>query len=184
MPATPTIPPRRRPELIIQQSGPGGDYVVKDPTKRTYFQIGQQEAFLLEQLDGAKDADAICQQFQSNFKNRFPPKNSTISSSSRGSSVFSMPKNRPAPALSPPTIACAISCIGGESSSIPTVSSTGSSCARASSFRRRSSSCRWRGRLGRGDCLHEWRGVYPLYPTLVGGRRVLLADRRHRDRAA
>src|SRR5262245_11023075 len=52
----PTVPayPARRPELIVRPLGEQGRYVVKDPHKSTYYQLGDEEYFLLTQLDGCK----------------------------------------------------------------------------------------------------------------------------------
>jgi multidrug efflux pump subunit AcrA (membrane-fusion protein) len=48
-----------RPELVIRQLGEHGPYVVKDPRSGAYYHLGDEEHFLLKQLDGHRDADAI-----------------------------------------------------------------------------------------------------------------------------
>ncbi|MCI0381409.1 MAG: efflux RND transporter periplasmic adaptor subunit [Gemmataceae bacterium] len=67
MSALATSRPTRRPELVIRPLGEGGRYVVKDPGSGEYFHIGSQEHFLLEQFDGRKDAETICQAFTQRF---------------------------------------------------------------------------------------------------------------------
>jgi RNA polymerase sigma-70 factor (ECF subfamily) len=42
----------RRPELVIRPLGEGGPYVVKDPRSGAYYHLGEEEHFLLTQLDG------------------------------------------------------------------------------------------------------------------------------------
>src|SRR4051794_1005548 len=73
MPEVATLPPRRRPELIIRPTGDAGMYVVKDPVKRSYYQVGEQEAFLLERLDGARTVDLICDEFSQKFGETLSP---------------------------------------------------------------------------------------------------------------
>jgi multidrug efflux pump subunit AcrA (membrane-fusion protein) len=59
--------PTRRADLVIGPIGHGGRYVVKDPDHRNYFEIGQEEHFLLTQLDGEQDAEAVCAAFEAQF---------------------------------------------------------------------------------------------------------------------
>jgi len=59
--------PCRRPELVIAPAGETGRYVVKDPDARTYFQIGEEEHFLLTHLDGNQSAEAISAAFARRF---------------------------------------------------------------------------------------------------------------------
>jgi putative peptide zinc metalloprotease protein len=66
MVSTSSIPTSRRPELIIQPSGGGGS-VVKDPISRTYYRLGEQEAFLLTRLDGRQSVDDIRREFEETF---------------------------------------------------------------------------------------------------------------------
>lgn len=47
--------------------GNDGQCVVKDPCTGAYFQLGEEECFLLSQLDGRRGADAICAAFQECF---------------------------------------------------------------------------------------------------------------------
>jgi len=58
--STPDVLPVRRIDLVIRPIGDEGRYVVKDPQRRDYFELGEEENFLLAQLDGQQDAPAIC----------------------------------------------------------------------------------------------------------------------------
>src|SRR5688572_18344496 len=62
-----TIPPARRPELMLRPIGNRGEFVVKDPQSGQYFNLGPQESFLLERLDGEQTARAICDAFERHF---------------------------------------------------------------------------------------------------------------------
>lgn len=66
-------PPRRRPELVVRPVGAEGRCVVKNPRTGEYFQLGPQEAFLLERLDGRNSADDIRQSFERQFHEPLPP---------------------------------------------------------------------------------------------------------------
>src|SRR5262245_47453917 len=59
--------PVHRSDLVIRPVGEDGRHVVKDPTSGAYFQIGAQEHFLLEQLDGLHPATAVCRAFEEKF---------------------------------------------------------------------------------------------------------------------
>src|SRR5262245_49008498 len=59
--------PVRRSDLVIRPIGEQGRYVVKDPGSGSYFQIGEQEHFLLLLLDGQHGADAVCRKFEAQF---------------------------------------------------------------------------------------------------------------------
>jgi multidrug efflux pump subunit AcrA (membrane-fusion protein) len=59
--------PIRRTELIIGPTRHDGGHVVKDPSNGFYFELGGQEAFLLERLDGSKSSDEICEEFDRFF---------------------------------------------------------------------------------------------------------------------
>jgi biotin carboxyl carrier protein len=61
------IPPARRPELVIRAVGAEGRHVVKDPVSGQFYDLGAEEAFLLEQLDGRRTAPAICSAFAKRF---------------------------------------------------------------------------------------------------------------------
>src|SRR5687768_16422701 len=63
----PTIPPSRRNDLLLRPLGDGGDCVVKDLRTGDYFNLGPQESFLLERLDGEQTATAICKSFETHF---------------------------------------------------------------------------------------------------------------------
>jgi putative peptide zinc metalloprotease protein len=67
MPTATAIPPRRRPDLILNQLGDGGEHVVKDPRTGAYFSLGEQEIFLLVLLDGRQSIAAVCAAFEQRF---------------------------------------------------------------------------------------------------------------------
>jgi len=59
--------PIRRSDLVIRPIGDGGRYVVKDPDGRDYFELGEEEHFLLAQLDGSRTLEEICTVFEERF---------------------------------------------------------------------------------------------------------------------
>jgi multidrug efflux pump subunit AcrA (membrane-fusion protein) len=59
--------PYRRTDLIFRHAGGGGGYVVKDPRAGDYFAIGEEEHFLLTQLDGQQSASSIRARFAARF---------------------------------------------------------------------------------------------------------------------
>jgi multidrug efflux pump subunit AcrA (membrane-fusion protein) len=59
--------PCRRSELVIRPLGDQGPYVVKDPGTGSYYHLGAEEHFLLTQLDGQRDPDAIRVAFAERF---------------------------------------------------------------------------------------------------------------------
>lgn len=61
-----TLTPRR-PELLIRRLGGPGKAVVKDLHSGAFFDLGPEEAFLLERLDGVHTAQEICAGFESEF---------------------------------------------------------------------------------------------------------------------
>jgi multidrug efflux pump subunit AcrA (membrane-fusion protein) len=67
MPQPATLLPTRRPELVIRPLGGGGQYVVKDPCAGEFFHLGEQEHFLLTQLDGERSAEDVCAAFADRF---------------------------------------------------------------------------------------------------------------------
>jgi multidrug efflux pump subunit AcrA (membrane-fusion protein) len=67
MPDAVTILPCRRPELVVSPLGDRGEYVVKDPRTGAYFHLGEQEAFLMERLDGTRSREGA----QAAFAERF-----------------------------------------------------------------------------------------------------------------
>jgi multidrug efflux pump subunit AcrA (membrane-fusion protein) len=67
MSAVTTSLPAKRADLVIRPIGDAGRYVVKDPLTAEFFQIGEEEHFLLQQLDGERDAEAICAAFEERF---------------------------------------------------------------------------------------------------------------------
>lgn len=58
---------QRRPDLLVKPFGDDGQHVVKDPITGEYFNLPPQEAFLLNQLDGTKTPEAICDAFKERF---------------------------------------------------------------------------------------------------------------------
>jgi putative peptide zinc metalloprotease protein len=63
----PAVLPARRPELRVAPLGDGGQHVVKDPGTGDFFHLGEQEHFLLMQLDGRQTADDVRAAFESRF---------------------------------------------------------------------------------------------------------------------
>src|SRR5262249_5321753 len=59
--------PCRRPDLVIRPLGDGGRYVIKDPSSGAFFEVGDEEHFLLAQLDGKRAADEIRAAFAERF---------------------------------------------------------------------------------------------------------------------
>lgn len=59
--------PALKPDLVIRPFGGAGEYVVKNPTRRTYLKLGEQEIFLLRQLDGRRTAAEISAAFERRF---------------------------------------------------------------------------------------------------------------------
>ncbi len=59
--------PARRTDLVIRPIGKAGRYVVKLPSTHDYFHLGEEEHFLLTQLDGNRDAEAVCAAFEARF---------------------------------------------------------------------------------------------------------------------
>jgi multidrug efflux pump subunit AcrA (membrane-fusion protein) len=62
-----TLHPCRRSELVVRPLGDHGPYVVKDPGTGAYYQLGEEEQFLLTQLDGQRNAAAIRAAFAERF---------------------------------------------------------------------------------------------------------------------
>src|SRR5262245_14068919 len=67
MPGVATALPCRRPELVIRPLGDRGPYVVKDPRTGAYYQLGDEEHFLLTQLDGRRDEATVRKAFAQRF---------------------------------------------------------------------------------------------------------------------
>src|SRR5215472_11143992 len=67
MPHLVTMLPCRRPELVVRPLGDHGPYVVKDPRSGAYYHLGDEEHFLLTQLDGQRDAETIRAAFAERF---------------------------------------------------------------------------------------------------------------------
>src|SRR5262245_38727896 len=67
MPDIATILPSRRPELVVRPLGDRGEHVVKDPRTGAYYHLGEQEAFLLEQLDGSQSWEGTRAAFAERF---------------------------------------------------------------------------------------------------------------------
>jgi multidrug resistance efflux pump len=74
MPPTLMMPlPARRPELVLRAVGGPGNYVAKEPCSGAYFQLGEEEHFLLQQLDGRHSADAVSAAFAQRFGQPLSP---------------------------------------------------------------------------------------------------------------
>jgi putative peptide zinc metalloprotease protein len=67
MPTAAIIPSARRTVLIVQALGKRGQVVVKDPRTGPYYNLGEEESFLLGRLDGRATLDAICAEFAGQF---------------------------------------------------------------------------------------------------------------------
>jgi hypothetical protein len=65
------IPWIRRPELIMRPARENGQHVVKDSNTGNYFNIGEQEAFLLSSLDGRQTVAGVCAAFLERFGEPF-----------------------------------------------------------------------------------------------------------------
>jgi len=65
-----TLPrlPTRRSGLVIRQLAETGSYVIKDPRNGSYYQLGQEELFLLNQCNGTQPQEAICAAFEQRFE--------------------------------------------------------------------------------------------------------------------
>src|SRR5437899_5457155 len=70
MPNSATFLPCRRSELVVRPLGDNRPFVVKDPCSGAYYQLGDEEHFLLMQLDGRRDAEAIRNAFAEQFGKR------------------------------------------------------------------------------------------------------------------
>jgi len=67
MPDLAELLPCRRPELVVRPLGEDGPYVVKEPRTGAYYHLGDEEHFLLTQLDGQRDAETIRAAFAERF---------------------------------------------------------------------------------------------------------------------
>jgi hypothetical protein len=59
--------PRCRAQLIVRPLGERGQHVVKDPVAESYYELGPEEAFLLQKLDGGRNAQEVCAEFARKF---------------------------------------------------------------------------------------------------------------------
>jgi hypothetical protein len=64
--------PARRSELLIRPLAEPGRYVVKHPQTGDYFQIGEEEHFLLNQLDGRRNAEDVRTVYAERFGRPLP----------------------------------------------------------------------------------------------------------------
>src|SRR5262245_4908720 len=62
-----TVPPARRPELLLSRLRDDGRYLISDPRSGACHQLGEQEHFLLMRLDGRETARAIRDAFEERF---------------------------------------------------------------------------------------------------------------------
>jgi hypothetical protein len=67
MPEVARLLPPRRTELVVSPLGERGAYVVKDPRAGTYYHLGEEEHFLLTQLDGRHDSGDLRAAFAARF---------------------------------------------------------------------------------------------------------------------
>jgi putative peptide zinc metalloprotease protein len=67
MPGLASIPPACRTDLVLRPLEDQQRFVAKDPRSGAYFELGEQEYFLLTQLDGEQSAEAVCARFASKF---------------------------------------------------------------------------------------------------------------------
>jgi multidrug efflux pump subunit AcrA (membrane-fusion protein) len=65
-------PASARPDLIIRPHEEQGAYVVKDPRSGAYYHLGEEEHFLLTQLDGGRDFAAVAAAFAGRFGQPLP----------------------------------------------------------------------------------------------------------------
>jgi multidrug efflux pump subunit AcrA (membrane-fusion protein) len=63
-----TMPPRRRSDLIIKPVDQVGRSVVKDRITGQYFELGEQESFLLTRLDGRRSSLSVRIEFERRFR--------------------------------------------------------------------------------------------------------------------
>src|SRR4051812_12081178 len=61
------VPPAHRPELLVRPLGDKGQVVVKDLHTGSYYNLGQEEAFLLDRLDGVRTGEVIRDEFEEHF---------------------------------------------------------------------------------------------------------------------
>src|SRR5262245_27407465 len=59
--------PRRRSELVFAPGGDRGPHVLKDPRTSAYYSLGDEEHFLLTQLDGRCDVEALRTAYATRF---------------------------------------------------------------------------------------------------------------------
>ena len=71
--ATCSALPARRADLVVRSLGENERFVVKDPRNGAYYQLGEQEHFLLMQLDGTRTVDAVCVNFAERFRQVLSP---------------------------------------------------------------------------------------------------------------
>jgi putative peptide zinc metalloprotease protein len=69
----PTPLPWRRVDLVFRPAGEGGGSVIKDPRSGDYFTVGEEEYFLLTQLDGQQCAQSIRVRFAERFGQSLEP---------------------------------------------------------------------------------------------------------------
>ena len=67
MSATVIPNPRLRADVVIRPLGDDGGYVVKNPRTNEFFQIAEEEHFLLGQINGVQNAEQICTVFEECF---------------------------------------------------------------------------------------------------------------------
>ena len=68
-----TIPPARRPDLLLRPIGDEGRHVVKDLRTGEFFELGPVESFLLLGLDGRQPTDALRVAYEGRFAEPLSP---------------------------------------------------------------------------------------------------------------
>ena len=67
MPQLETRLPARRPELVCCPLEENGRYLIRNRSSGESFQLGEEEHFLLERLDGRQMGEEICRAFVEQF---------------------------------------------------------------------------------------------------------------------
>ena len=135
-----TLPCCRR-ELVFSTAGDAGRYVVKDPRAGEYFSVGEEEYFLLTQLNGVQSPGTVCATFAERFGEPLAPNElAEFLELARSRGFFEQsPANESRaaqrPAIAAPTRPDKASFIGARVYLIPTGSSPGWNRESASSGR-------------------------------------------------
>jgi putative peptide zinc metalloprotease protein len=144
--------PGRRPELVIRPLGDDGRHVVKDPVSGAYYRLGEQEAFLLLQLDGEQTTEDVRRAFARRFGQPLSEEDLQEFLGLAGAQGFLRPAAAPetAPAVAPPVEAAPAE-NGGTPAPAPAAAKTAPAPPRA-----RQSILYWRARFFDPDRLLTW----------------------------